>query len=190
MSLSQRFSDAQLAVMALVDAGASKEDAQNAVLADPSITGRLFEQIAAKRAEFDAQEREAEEQAFAATPEGRREAAFQAQAEREERAKTVEAAKVLYQEQFGFQPEGLSDADVLHATGIERDFSKLSIRERDQAVEEFAASLPQMDADARLERARALGVDITTVENYARNFNGSSFTPTFGGEGGEGGEGQ
>jgi len=176
----------QLALIVLQDAGHTREEAALALVNDPEMIGRLGPQIEEKRTALEAQAEQAAQEAFAKTPEGRKQAALQAAQEAEEREKVVSSARVLYAQEFGLSAEGLSDEEVLHATGIERDPARMGAVERDAAVEDFARSLPRMGADERLQTARDLGVEVSTVEGYARDFLGLSFQPTFGDpEGGE-----
>ena len=180
--------DQQLLVMALMDEGASRDEALAAVAFDPTSTERLAPAIAAQRAKLEERIAREEQEAYAASPEGRAAAARQALADQAARAELVAGAKALLAGEQGIDAEGLSDAEVLHAAGVERNVSLMSRAELDSEHEALAARWRSLSAMEQATQASELGIDSASVERYVRVMEGDDtpVTPQWG-EGVEGG---
>jgi hypothetical protein len=191
--------DLELALVVLQDGGASREEALSVVAFDGTITERLAPAIQSKRAELAERVAQIERQAFAATPEGAKAAVREALARKAERDELVAGSKVLLQEQ-GLDTDGLTDAEVLHISGVEKSPELMRQRERDEAHEALAARWRSLDPMEQARQATELGISGESIERYVRVMEGDD-TPTVtawgetagidGGEGADdGGEGQ
>jgi hypothetical protein len=168
-----RFFDAQIALMVLVDRGASREEAAMALVNNPEAVGPA--QVEAKRASLEAQEREIRERAFAESPEGRRRAALAAAAEAEQRSQLAASARTLLaSEGWGEAAAELSDDEALHHSGIDKKTALLTRAERDAAAEALAQRVAraQVDEATLYAEAKAVGADPRSIVSYARNFLG------------------
>jgi hypothetical protein len=168
-----KFSDAQLALMVLVDRGSSPEEAAMTLVNNSEAVGPA--QIEAKRAALEAQEREAREQAIAESPEGRRRAALTAATEAEERSRLAGSARTLLaSEGWGEAAAELSDDEALHHSGIDKKTALLTRAERDAAAEALAQKVArgQVDEATLYAEAQAVGSDPRSIVSYARNFLG------------------
>ena len=137
---------------------------------DPGAPERLAPQIAAKRDELDRRAEQARAEAFAATPQGREQAAERMVAERAERARKAELARVLLEEE-GAPTSHLSDDEALWAAHLERKPAALmSHGERDAAIADVLGRWPYLSEDERRSEARAVGEDYTRLSAYHERF--------------------
>jgi regulator of protease activity HflC (stomatin/prohibitin superfamily) len=167
-----KFSDQQIAQMILVDAGASPGEAALSLLNDPEMVGRMADKIAARRAGFETQQREARERAIAESPEGRKKAAVAALEAEREHAQVVEGAKALLRAQ-GVDPEGFTERELLTATGVEkRHHTEMGMNEWDREVDQFASIAHRLPEAERVEEAARLGVNLGTLARYQEHFGG------------------
>lgn len=165
-----RLSASQLAVMVLVDSGQTKEQAALAVVNDPEMVGRLSDKIEAKRGALVREVADAERAAFDSSPEGRRKAALAAAAEAEERTRLVASARTLLESEGFGDVADLTEAQVLHYSGIERRPELMGRAERDEAHVRLAQRVADghiRDDETLIAEAEAVGADPRSIARHA-----------------------
>lgn len=165
--------------------GASREQALEFLLVDPTAPERIGTALTNWKAEREARAEAERQAAHAATPEGRREAALAAAKAQAERAELAQSARILLAQEGHGTVSDLSDLDddaVLRAAGIEaKRVSEMSFAEKDAAEQAFLAEYDSLDPVTRAERGRELGISPELVTRLrAGDQEGSQ-------EGGEGG---
>jgi hypothetical protein len=114
-------SDVALANAILQDEGLNREEAARIIALDPGLTFALRDRIAEKRAELEAEAKAEADRRYAASPEGRAQAAKAALQARREREELAEGSRELLR-QRGIPEDyisSLSAADLLVEAGIE-----------------------------------------------------------------------
>lgn len=156
--------DGQVAHAALQRQGRTKDEATAILLADPSIIGRL---AADERAAMNEKAEKIREQAHAASPAGRVKAAAEARNAADERAELVANARILLEQEGSISPgEEMSEADILHLSGIEEQFDRLPQGEQWRRQEIFVAGADgweNLDLVKQSEAARAVGLTAKEV---------------------------
>jgi hypothetical protein len=154
--------------MLMIDAGSSRSEALEALAFSPEMIERLAPAIRAKREEIAEQLVEAGRLADAVSPEGRAAAAGAALQEAAERAELVEGAKALLANEQGVDVEGLSDERILHAAGIQRQTSLMSLAELDAEHEALAGRWRSLTPLQQAQQAQELDIESASVERYVR----------------------
>ena len=126
--MTRNYSEPALARLYLLeDVGLSPEQADSLLATDPSITGRL--PLQKKREELEAAIQEQADQEYAASPEGRKEAAKAALAAKQEREELIAGARALLERESGADVSDFDEKTLLDLALIEPSARRTHERE-------------------------------------------------------------
>ena len=140
--MTRNYSEPALARLYLLeDVGLSPEQADSLLATDPSITGRL--PLQKKREELEAAIQEQADREYAASPEGRIEAAKAALAAKKEREEMIAGARALLEQESGVDVSDFDEATLLDLALIE----PTARRQHEREMEAFGEDDDGIDWD-------------------------------------------
>jgi hypothetical protein len=170
--------DHDFAVLALVQGGSDPESAQATLREFPETVGAMAPR---GRELFEAEEARIRQDEFSRSPAGREQAAREALARREAHAEKVALGRVLLEDEQGLSTEGMSDAEVIHHSGVgPKDASVMMLDEKDNEAHRLIVSgeWASLDADGRRNACRALNMTEAGANGYAASI-GARTSPDY-----------